>query len=179
MSGKSKKSDKTNAIAYAVWPTAWGPMGAVASQHGLCHINLPHYQLEELAELIAWEHPSAKRDRQPFEPLVALSRDYFNGQPADFSAIVCDLPSADSFFGRVYRACRDIPAGQTRSYRQLAEMVGQGDAARAVATAMSKNPIPLVVPCHRVIYSDGRAGGFSAEGGPAMKQRMLSLEKAD
>jgi len=161
---------------YAAWPTAWGAMGGVAGKAGIRRIVLPHYRLDDLRELLAWEHPGAIEDAAPFERLIELARRYFNGKRTDFGPIDCDLPSPGSFSGMVYRACRKIPYARTLSYSDLAREIGREDAARAVATAMSKNPIPLVVPCHRVIYADGRAGGFSAEGGAALKQRMLELE---
>jgi methylated-DNA-[protein]-cysteine S-methyltransferase len=146
---------------------------------GLCRIILPHYSPDDLAALLAWEHPGALRDDSAFEPLHRLCRDYFNGKSVDFSKVSYDLPEEKTFAGKVYRACRAIPYGETRSYRELSLQIGREDAARAVATALGKNSIPLVVPCHRVIYSDGRPGGFSAEGGVNLKRRMLAMEGAD
>ncbi len=163
-------------LYYFVWPTAWGPMGAVAGDKGIRRIVLPHYTQDDLAALLAWEHPGAVEGREPFERLVELSRAFLNGKRVDFADVDIDLPSGESFSGVVYRACRSIPYGQTLSYSALAKQIGRPDAARAVATAMSKNPTPLIVPCHRVIYADGRAGGFSAEGGEALKRRLLVLE---
>jgi methylated-DNA-[protein]-cysteine S-methyltransferase len=173
----SKK--KSRARWFAVWPTAWGPIGAAATEQGVSNVVLPHYQPDDLADLLAWEHPNAQRSEAPFEALIAASRAYFNARPADFADVAVDLPAEDTFGGMVYRACRDIPYGQTRSYLDLAKAIGRPDAARAVATMMSKNPTPLVVPCHRVTYSSGRAGGFSAAGGVQLKQRMLELERGD
>jgi len=164
-------------LFFDVWATAWGPMGAVASPAGLRRVVLPHYEFKDLVDLLAWEHAGAVRSEAPFEALVRRSRDYFNGRPADFDDVLCDLPKESTFAGVVLRACREIPYGQTVSYSQLAMKIGREDAARAVATAMGRNPVPLVVPCHRVTYADGRAGGFSAPGGPELKQRMLDLEK--
>ncbi|MBN1554400.1 MAG: methylated-DNA--[protein]-cysteine S-methyltransferase [Phycisphaerae bacterium] len=161
---------------YTVFPTPWGPMGAAANESGVCRVVLPHYQADDLANLLAWEHPGAIRDEARFAALADACRNYFNGSPTDFADVAIDLPAEGTFAGKVYRACMAIPFGQTKSYRELALQIGREDAARAVATMMSKNPTPLVVPCHRVIYSDGRAGGFSAEGGPAFKQRLLRHE---
>ena len=151
-------------------------MGAVAGSIGLRRIVLPHYQFKDLQDLLAWEHSGAIFDESPFQRLIELTREYFNAGEPDFSEIACELPGEGSFSGQVYRACRQIPYGQTVSYSGLGRQIAREDSARAVATTMSKNPIPLIVPCHRVIYSDGRPGGFSAQGGPALKQRMLALE---
>ena len=161
---------------YHAWPTAWGPVGAAAGEAGLCGVILPHYRPDELLELLAWEHPGSARDDGPFLTLIELTGDYFNGRGADFSAVECQMPSPRSFGGKVLRACREIAYGRTISYGALARSIGAPDAARAVATALGKNPIPLVIPFHRVTYSDGRPGGFSAPGGVELKQRMLSLE---
>lgn len=164
---------------YAVWTTAWGPMGAAAGAKGIARIELPHYQPDDLEQLLAWQHPNAERGNAPFETLIELSRRYFDAERVDFSEVVCELPSPESFTGKVLRACREIPYGQTRGYSDLAKAIERPDAARAVAAAMGKNPLPLVVPCHRVTYADGRAGGFSAAGGVELKQRMLGLESRD
>lgn len=168
---------KRQATAYAVWPTAWGPMGAATVARGICRVELPHYPANPLRELLAWEFPGAAQDEAPFEQLVALSREYFNGKGADFASIACELPGEGSFAGKVLRACRAIPYGRTQSYHALAESIGRPDAARAVAAALGANPVPLVVPCHRVTYADGRIGGFSAAGGEELKRRMLELER--
>ena len=163
-------------LYYATWTTAWGPIGAVAGENGLRRIVLPHYTMRDLRELLAWEHPGAQCDEGPFEDFIELSRAYFNAQQADFSPLVCDLPPESKFAGKVLRACREIPYGQTMSYSQIARAIKAEDAARAVAGALGRNPLPLVVPCHRVTYADGTAGGFSAPGGVDLKVRMLKFE---
>ena len=161
---------------WAVWPTAWGPMGGVASGRGLQRIVLPHYPPDQLRDLLAWEHPQAEQNDQPFERLIELSREYFNARSVDLGELECELPKESTFSGRVLRACREIAYGRTENYGALARRIGRPDAARAVATALGKNPLPLVIPCHRVTYADGRPGGFSAPGGVELKQRMLDLE---
>jgi methylated-DNA-[protein]-cysteine S-methyltransferase len=163
---------------YTVFPTPWGPMGAVAGQAGVCRVVLPHYQADDLANLLAWEHAGATRDDNRFAALIDACRDYFKGLAVDFADVSVDLPSEGTFAGKVYRACKAIPFGKTQSYLDLAKTIGRDDAARAVATMMSKNPTPLVIPCHRVIYSNGQPGGFSAGGGEAMKLRLLQHESA-
>ena len=76
----------------------------------------------------------------------------------------------------VWKACMEIPAGQTRNYKWIAEKIGKPGAARAVGTALGHNPFAPVVPCHRVIKSDGSLGGFSGAGGPAAKEKLLKKE---
>ena len=169
---------KSNDTHYDVWTTAWGPIGAVAGPRQLRRIVLPHYSPDDLQALLAWQCPAAVRDAGPFELLTSLTREYINGKVVDFAEIQCELPAETSFSGKVLRACRDIPHGRTVSYSALADRIGRSEAPRAVAGALSRNAIPLVIPCHRVTYRDGRLGGFSAEGGLALKQRMLDMEAA-
>jgi len=163
-------------LAYTVFPTAWGPMAAVARGGELTRVFLPYYQADDIEAMLRFEHPGAGRSDDAFENFVQRCRAYFNGQAVTFDDIACRLPGEASFAGKVLRACRAVPHGQTTSYGQLAKQIGRPDAARAVATALSKNPTPLVIPCHRVTYADGRPGGFSAPAGPALKQRLLDLE---
>jgi len=163
-------------MVFTTFTTAWGPMGAVAEDGELIRTVLPHYQRDDLKALLAFEHQGAVDDESGFGGLIERCRAYFNGQSASFDDLPCRLPSEKAFGGKVLRACREIPFGETMSYSQLAREIGREDAARAVAGALGKNAIPLVIPCHRVTYADGTAGGFSAEGGVALKQRMLGME---
>jgi methylated-DNA-[protein]-cysteine S-methyltransferase len=168
----------TASLFYSVFPSAAGPMGAVAKGDDLIRVVLPHYQRDELLAILAFEHTGAQQDAQhaTLSTLAERSQAYFNGQAASFDDLPCKLPGEKVFGGMVLRACREIPYGQTVSYSHLARTIGRDDAARAVAAALGKNAIPLVIPCHRVTYADGRLGGFPAEGGTDLKRRMLSLE---
>lgn len=161
---------------YGIWTTAWGPVGAVASEAGLTRFVLPHYALSDLEQLLAWEHKGARRDDAAFAELADLTRNYFNGKLVDFRSIPCAMPGGKGLHAAVLAACREIPYGQTVSYGELARQIGQPEAARPVAACLGKNAIPLIIPCHRVTYSGGGLGGFSAPGGTQIKQRMLDLE---
>lgn len=103
---------------------------------------------------------------------------HFTGEIQDFRDIDLDLEHTGEFAKRVYAAARAIPPGRTVTYGRLAEMSGFPRAARAVGQAMRRNPIPLIIPCHRVLASGGKIGGFSAPGGSATKMKMLQIEKA-
>ena len=87
-------------------------------------------------------------------------------------------PTIDDFRRAVYAATREIPAGTTRSYGEVARAIGRPDGARDVGTALARNPFPIIVPCHRVVAANGALTGFSAPGGLATKRRMLELEGA-
>jgi methylated-DNA-[protein]-cysteine S-methyltransferase len=102
---------------------------------------------------------------------------YFEGEATDFSGVELDLGEQEDFLQQVYAAARRVGWGQTTTYGALAKELGAGpEAARDVGQAMARNPVPLIIPCHRVLATGGRIGGFSAPGGAATKLRMLELE---
>lgn len=104
---------------------------------------------------------------------------YYEGEPVDFSRDpAVDLNGSHPFARRVLQACRKIAFGRTTTYSDLARQVGSPRAARAVGSVMAGNPIPLIIPCHRVLRTDSGLGGFSAPGGTAIKQKMLRHEQA-
>jgi methylated-DNA-[protein]-cysteine S-methyltransferase len=100
------------------------------------------------------------------------------GKPQDLRHVVLDDRSIDAFRREVYAATREIAAGTTRSYGEVARVIGRPDAAREVGAALARNPYPIIVPCHRVVAANGALTGFSAPGGLATKRRMLELEGA-
>jgi methylated-DNA-[protein]-cysteine S-methyltransferase len=106
---------------------------------------------------------------------LALLRAYFRGHPTAFLEIPLDPPSGTPFQLDVWTGCRTIPWGQTCSYAQLASIIGRPKAARAVGNALANNPIPIIVPCHRVVRADGTLGRFGL--GPDMKRLLLNLEQ--
>lgn len=93
------------------------------------------------------------------------------------NADIDKLPGTN-FQRDVWRALLKIPYGETRTYAQVAKMAGHPNAVRAVANAIGKNPLPQIIPCHRVIRSDGKIGGYSAPGGIKVKQHLLNKEKS-
>ncbi|TWU29240.1 methylated-DNA--[protein]-cysteine S-methyltransferase [Bythopirellula polymerisocia] len=103
---------------------------------------------------------------------------FAKGEAVDFDDLPISLAGLTRFQRLVVAACRAIPWGETLTYGELAESVGHPGAARAVGSVMSSNRIPLVIPCHRVLASGGRLGGYSAPQGLAMKERLLEAEQA-
>lgn len=103
---------------------------------------------------------------------------YASGDYDDFRDVAIDHGQQTPFCRRVLDACRQIPPGQTISYADLAGRAGSPRAARAVGQVMASNRVPIVIPCHRVVASGGRLGGFSAPGGLATKERLLRIEAA-
>jgi methylated-DNA-[protein]-cysteine S-methyltransferase len=99
-------------------------------------------------------------------------------EDTDLSRIVLDDEQLPEFDRRVYEIARTIPSGATLSYGDVAERLGARNQARDVGQSLARNPFPVIVPCHRVLASGGKAGGFSANGGITMKLRMLAIEGA-
>ena len=120
---------------------------------------------------------AASQPTPPVLDAVAAARRYFAGAQTDFSHFELDLGEQTVFFRRCYVAARQIGWGQTTTYGTLAKQLGGGpETAREVGQAMASNPIPLIIPCHRVLAAGGKLGGFSAPGGSEAKLRMLELE---
>lgn len=138
--------------------------------------SVTRVELPQVSNLKSISPPSSEGDAGSWLAELALEIErYFDGQPVDLSRWPVDLSQMTPFQRRVLEAARTIPAGQTRSYRQVAEMIGRPRAARAVGQALGANPAPLLVPCHRVVGSGGSLGGFGS--GLDWKIRLLELER--
>jgi len=156
--------------------TAWGWVGIASSPGGLLALTLPQPTQERaLKPLLGQWGKEQSYDDPRLDDLKTKLQRYFDGQQVLFDETL-DLREATAFQRRVWLVVRDIPYGETRSYGQIARQVGSPGAARAVGQAMAANPVPIVVPCHRVIGSDGDLRGFG--GGLDLKRRMLKLEGA-
>ena len=172
MSQKRKR-----AIGRTTCQTAFGWVGVAWSEQGLVVITLPEpSEAEALGRL-----PESSGSELELPPglnvpaLLAKLRRYFEGEQVAFDEPL-DPSMGTGFQRRVWLLTREIPRGQTRTYGQLARMAGSPGAARAVGQAMARNPWPIIVPCHRVLGSDGSLTGFG--GGVEMKHRMLQMEGA-
>lgn len=119
--------------------------------------------------------PEGRRDAKRCRDAATQLGEYFAGKRREFELTLA--PVGTDFQLRVWRALRAIPYGAVRNYGDIARVIGQPGAARAVGQANGCNPLPIVVPCHRVIASDGTSGGYS--GGLAIKHRLLAIEGAE
>ena len=171
--------------AYCLFDTALGPCGIAWSEAGNSPPAVAFLQLPEatpqITESRIARQSGARRSAGPppeIAEVIAKVRRHLEGAVQDFRHITLDLDGADSFARQVYEAARKIPAGETRTYGELARTLGQPGAARAVGQALGRNPVPLIIPCHRVQAAGGRPGGFSAYGGRATKARLLAIEGA-
>lgn len=115
----------------------------------------------------------ASRSEKPFSGTVTRLKSYFAGKRVEFPDEL-DLASATAFQRQVWRLTRLIPYGETRSYGWLAKRLGKKGAGRAVGQALARNPLPVIIPCHRVVASDGALSGYS--GGVGIKRSLLRLE---
>jgi methylated-DNA-[protein]-cysteine S-methyltransferase len=119
--------------------------------------------------------PDWKEDKKPFHAVIAQLREYFEGKRHSFDLRLA--PEGTDFQLKVWRALRGIPYGETWSYGRLARRIGKPTASRAVGAANGQNPLPIIVPCHRVIGADGSLTGFG--GGLKIKQKLLELESGE
>ncbi len=152
--------------------TALGTCGLYWSEHGIKQVWMP--RARALARLDAEaEHPPAAIC-EAIEAIAAL----LDGERRDLRSIALDERPLEPFRRSVYRAAREVSAGQTVSYGELASQIGAPELAREVGAALAQNPYPIIVPCHRVLSASGALHGFSAPGGVATKRRMLEIERA-
>src|SRR5262245_43841489 len=164
---------------YFVFETADGFCGIAWSGAGITRFQLPTRSAEATERLLRRRMPRAEPDTptpEVAEAVAAVQR-YFDGEETDFSGVTLDLGEQDAFFQQVYAAARRVRWGHTTTYGMLAKELGAGpQAAQDVGQAMARNPVALIIPCHRVLAAGGKVGGFSAPGGATAKLRMLALE---
>jgi methylated-DNA-[protein]-cysteine S-methyltransferase len=157
---------------YNIFETRFGWIGLTGSTAGVSQVILPQQSPDDVLILI--NATNARQDKNAFSDLIQRLMRYFNGEIIQFMDQL-DLSKATTFEKLVWQAARQIPRGQTRSYGWIAKRIGKPNAARAVGQALGRNPIPILIPCHRVISSNGELGGFT--GGIDIKQTLLNLEK--
>lgn len=164
---------------YRVFETACGFCGIAWNGTRITRFQLPVRSASETERNLRRRLPNAAPGTPPPEAMkvVDAAQRYFAGEKIDFTNAQLDLDGQDEFFRRIYAALRRVGWGRTTTYGTLAKELGAGpEAARDVGQAMAKNPVPLIIPCHRVLAAGGKVGGFSAPGGSAAKVRMLELE---
>ncbi len=165
-------------MKYSIFRTKWGYFGLAGTDSGLYRTHLPMPERGKIKSRILENLPDAKYDKSFFKNLQQRIIAYFDGDNVNFGAdIPVSLNGFRGFSRRVLTTCRTIKFGQTITYAGLAKKAGRSAAGRAVGNALARNPLPLIIPCHRIIRSDGKLGGFSAPGGVSLKSRLISHEK--
>jgi methylated-DNA-[protein]-cysteine S-methyltransferase len=164
--------------SYVIFTTAWGYFGLAAVGKALYRTCLPMANQGDVkCRLLVGTQGEAIPDRDLFAPMQACIQAYFTGEKAIFSpSIPLALEEMTVFSRSVLKACAGVPLGETTDYAALASQAGSPRAARAVGNALARNPLPLIIPCHRIVARSGLIGGFSAPGGTGMKQRLLQHE---
>lgn len=161
-------------MQFTIFDTPWGSFGFVSRGTRLVATYLPR-SLKSLRRLIGQKWPQAIEVADALPRLQQQVVNYFSGRPTSFDVRI-DLTGVSPFRKTVLEVCRKVPYGKTASYADLARAAGNPAAMRAAGSAMANNPIPLVIPCHRVLRSNGSIGGFSSPHGVAQKIRLLELE---
>jgi methylated-DNA-[protein]-cysteine S-methyltransferase len=167
-------------IKFAVFDTALGVAGIAWNTAGLVGCSLPAPDIDAARRAIRRRTPDAEEATPPTDlvSVIEAIRALMRGEPADLADAPLDLARASAFDARVYAVARAIPPGETLTYGQVAERLGDKRYAREVGQALGRNPWPIVVPCHRVTAAGGKLGGFSAPGGAATKLTLLAVEGA-
>ena len=160
-------------IAYDRIETALGPLWLAVSDRGLRAVSYGGSEERFREELRVRRGEQVVRDAEGVEPAGAQVTAYLSGERREFDLEI-DFNGVTPFQAQVLQAALSVPYGRIASYGEIARRVGSPGASRAVGGALSRNPIPIVVPCHRVVASDGSLGGYSS--GTHIKERLLRLE---
>ena len=163
---------------YNIFRTQWGWFGLLGNEKGLIRTCLPVAHKEAIHSRMLSDMPGAQRSKKAFSTLEKRIQAYYKGDRGDFQDVKIHLDGLSEFQQKVLSTLKTITYGKTVSYSELAKLAGNPNAARAIGAVMAQNPLPLIIPCHRVIKADGTAGLFSAAGGTTTKTRMLDLEKS-
>jgi methylated-DNA-[protein]-cysteine S-methyltransferase len=167
-------------LGFAIFETAIGRCGIVWNSRGVVSVRLPEASERATRNRVlrrfvtACEAAPPAEVRRAIADIVAL----IDGEPRDLRHVCIDDDDVPNLHRRVYDIVRTIPPGGTLTYGEIAERLGDRTLARDVGEALSRNPWPIIVPCHRVLAAGGKVGGFSAHGGIDTKLRLLSIEGA-
>ncbi|MFC2068274.1 methylated-DNA--[protein]-cysteine S-methyltransferase [Chloroflexota bacterium] len=160
-------------LNYTIFTTNMGLVGIIGSAKGLRRTTLPQHSTQEVHQLLGEGINQAEWSPATYEDLIARLRLYLKGCRVIFPDTL-DLPQANLFQREVWTATRLIPYGETRSYTWVAEQAGKPKAQQAIGQALGRNPLPIIIPCHRVVTSNSKLGGYT--GGIETKKQLLYLE---
>ena len=162
---------------YDLFETSQGWIGVLASTKGLRRSTVPQPSPDLCYAMLGKEVETAEPSPQRFEALREKLNRYLDGEEVSFEDEPIDVDDAPAFHRAAWEACRGIPAGETRSYQWLAAQAGNARAPRAAGQSMARNRLALIIPCHRVIASDGGLGGYGrGRSGLDLKRRLLQRE---
>ena len=166
--------------SFTLFDSPIGTCGLVWSERGIAGLQLPETRAAATRARVQRRWPDAEEGAPPLPIASAIERilALLDGASDDLSDLALDLDAAPDFHRQVYEVARTIPPGQTLTYGAIAKRLGVPHESREVGQALGRNPVAIIVPCHRVLGADGKMGGFSANGGVATKRRMLEIEGA-
>lgn len=166
-------------IGHVVFETAMGFMGFAWSAAGLTRLCLPERNRDSVERRLlrlAGNHGANGPAPAWVAGLIDAIKAYAAGEQVDFTAVPVDLTGVDDFRLAIYDAARKLAFGETTTYGELAKRAGHAGLPRETGAALGANPVPLVIPCHRILAAGGKIGGFSAPGGSTTKEKMLAME---
>jgi methylated-DNA-[protein]-cysteine S-methyltransferase len=175
-----KQMKPPSAEHYCIFSASIGLCGIAWSEHGVTAFQLPEGDRRALEARMRRDARQEWRHEPPQQAAHAVTKlkQYFDGEKVAFSDLTLDLHACSLFHKAVYEAARKVAWGETTTYGQIARNIGSPHAARAVGHALSRNPIAIIIPCHRVLAAGAKIGGFSAHGGIEIKERLLEMEGA-
>lgn len=163
-------------LAYSVFKTHWGFFGLLGDETALRRSCLPLPEKNTVISHLIEDFDQKSKSSNIFSNYQQLICAYFDGQPADFSYIPVCLSQFSPFQQSILHTLQSLNYGKIISYTEIAALSHHPKAVRAVANTIAQNPLPLIIPCHRILRKDGSLGGFSAPGGTETKKRLLHLE---
>lgn len=178
MSAATTSSTGTAEPGFALFDSAIGRCAIAWRGEVVIGFALPAASDDDLRQRCRWPATDEALPTSVMSAAIADIHSLLGGDPIDLRHIPVALSGMSVFERSVLSALRDVPPGATITYGALAKRVGSPGAARAVGMAMARNPIPVIIPCHRVLAGGGRSGGFSAPGGITTKFRLLQMEQA-
>lgn len=169
------------AQGFAIFETAIGPCGIAWSERGVIGVQLPEATEPRTRARLQKNFREARETPPPVVIANAIAQivALLDGAAADFSGVPLDIATLPEFNRRVYDVISSVPSGATMTYGEIAAQLGEEpQAARDVGQALGENPIPIIIPCHRVLAANGKPGGYSGAGGVRTKLRLLTIEGA-
>ncbi len=173
-------TETIDAKGFALFETPIGTCGIAWGPRGIMGLQLPETAAQATRNRMQRRWAGASETTPPARVQRAIERvlALLAGGAVDLGDIPLDLEAAPDFHRKVYEVARTIPPGQTMTYGEIAKRLGAPHESREVGQALGRNPVAIIVPCHRVLGADGKMGGFSANGGVATKRRILEIEGA-
>jgi methylated-DNA-[protein]-cysteine S-methyltransferase len=164
---------KLDLVEYTFFESSIGTISLASRNKKIIALDIHSKNLYEVKKHLSALYPDGHESEQSFKTIKLLLDKYLKGEKVDFDVDI-DISGESQFTQKVLRELQKIPYGKVRSYLWIGKRMGHAMAARAVGQAVGRNPIPIIIPCHRVIRKDGSLGGFSL--GEEIKKRLLFLE---